>query len=182
MNIPILILFIILFIMVIVIGILSFRNIKVISDNEKGIYVLDLSQTPCYPNGSISGLTGIGGTGCCVVNGVTTSRRIFTISSNQQMLVDTTPVFFADVCLEFCQTFDTVKNRCTDSITGSGPYAQCINALNPINSSTTDSIATRCTQPSLPVARVGDTPYYAVEVYIPPTSSDTGNCPSIVSC
>lgn len=183
MNIPIIVLFVILFIMLVLFGILSFRNIKVISDNEKGVYVLDLSDTPCYPQGSISNLVDISDNQCCVVDGTTTTKRqVFITPINQTMLVDSTPVFFADVCLEFCQSYNVKNNRCNDSITGSGPYAKCINALNPINVTVTDSITSQCTQPSLPVARVGDTPYYAVETYIKTTPNDPGNCPITVQC
>lgn len=177
MNIPLALAWILIFVVLIILVIISFRNIKVTVDTSKGLYTLNLSKSPCYPNGTIYDLPDNLPNQCCVNGeGVVTSQRIYTIPvSNQTMIVDLTPVYFADACLGFCSSIDPISGNCKDSLAGNNAYSTCIKTLNPTRKVSIGSIEEQCPEPSLPVARIGDTPYYAVSSY-------TINCPTTVSC
>lgn len=176
MNIPLSLAWVIVFIVLIVLVIISFRNIKVNVDTSKGVYTLDLSKNPCYPNGSLSDLPTNLPNQCCVNGqGVTTSQRIYTLSNQQTMIVDITPVYFADACLGFCSLINPVNGNCTDSLTGINPYSICMDTLNPTTKVSVGDIKQQCPEPSLPVARIDNTPYFAVSAYL-------GNCATTVAC
>ena len=176
MNIPLALAWILVFIVLIVLVIISFRNIKVTVDTSKGIYTLDLNKSPCYPNGTILDLPENIPNQCCVNGeGVTTSQRLYTLSNNQTMIIDLTPVYFAEACLGFCQVIDPTSGNCTDSLSGVNPYSTCMNTLNPTRKVSVGAIQEQCPEPSLPVARIDNTPYYAVSAY-------TVNCSTTTTC
>lgn len=176
MNIPLAIAWIIVIIVLIVLVIISFRTISTTVDVSKGIYTLDLSKDPCYPNGTILDLPDNLPNQCCVNGeGVATSQRLYTLSNNQTMIVDIIPMYFVEACLGFCKNIDPSTGNCTDSITGINPYSTCINTLNPTTKVSVGSIMEQCPEPSLPVARLDNTPYYAVSAY-------TVNCANTTSC
>jgi len=173
MNFALIIAILILFILLIVSIVVLFRNVNE-TTTEKGIYVLDVNQEPCYPNGDITNLPQVDQDCLCTVNDAATSTYAFTKNGLYFILSDN-PIYFMEVCQSFCSTFDN-KGNCTDSTTGTGSYAVCINSLTPITYTNSTEINERCTQPSLPLARINDTPYYAVAKYAPSSPNDPGNC------
>ena len=176
MNIPLALAWILIFLVLIILVIVSFRSIKTTVDTSKGIYTLNLSKSPCYPNGTLNDLPDNLPGRCCVNGeGVVTSQRIYKLSNNQTMIVDLTPVYFADACLGFCSSINPTTGNCNDSLKGINPYSTCMNTLNPTRKVSVGSIQEQCPEPSLPVARLDNTPYYAVSSYIE-------NCANTVPC
>jgi hypothetical protein len=173
MNFALIIALLIIFILLIVSIVVLFKNVNE-TITEKGAYVLDINQEPCYPNGDINNLSLVNQDCICTVNDTQTNTYAYTKNGLNFILSDI-PIYFMEVCQSFCTTFDT-KGKCTDSPTGTGSYAVCINTLTPITYTNESAVNTRCTQPSLPLARINDTPYYAVAKYAPNAPNDPGNC------
>lgn len=173
MNFALIIAILLIVILLIVSIVVLFKNVNQ-TITEKGVYVLDINQEPCYPNGDINNLTQVNQVCFCTVNDTQTNTYAYE-KNGLFFILSENPLYFMEVCQSFCSAFDT-KGKCTDSPVGTGPYAVCINTLTPITYTESTSINNRCTQPSLPLARINETPYYAVAKYAPSAPNDPGNC------
>ena len=173
MNFALIIALLLILILLIISVIVLFKNVNQ-TITEKGVYVLDINQEPCYPNGDVTNLPQVN-QGCfCTVNDTRTDTYAYTANGLNFILSDI-PIYFMEVCQSFCSAFDT-KGKCTDSVIGTGSYAVCINTLTPITYTNSTAINERCTQASLPLTRINETPYYAVAKYAASTPNDPGNC------
>ena len=173
MNFALVIAILLILILLIVCVVVLFKNVNN-TITEKGVYVLDINQEPCYPNGNITNLPQVDQNCFCTVNDIQTSTYVYT-TNGLNFILSEDPIYFMEVCQSFCSTFDN-SGKCTDSVKGTSPYAVCINTLTPITYTNSTEVNTRCTQPSLPLARIGETPYYAVARYTPSAPNDPGNC------
>jgi hypothetical protein len=173
MNFALTIAILIIFIFLLVCVIVLFKNVNE-TITEKGAYVLDLNSEPCYPNGDITQLPDVNTNCNCIVNDASTNTYLYN-KNNLKFILSTSPIFYKEVCQSFCTTFDTT-GACQDSIIGAGPYAVCLNSLAPVTQKSNATVSMQCTQPSLPIARIDSTPYYAVAKYAASQPSDPGNC------
>ena len=177
MNIPFVLLWIFIMIGLIVLVYLSFRNINQVKDS-KGVYVLDLNTSSCYPNGDVKNLP-TANAKCCVINGIPTTKQPFLYDSygyTLNFLIDITPTLFTETCLAFCVDINPITGVCNDKVsktTGSTEiteYTVCLEALAP---------PVNCIDPSIALAQKNGTPYYAVAKYV---SGDDGNCSQTTDC
>ncbi len=164
MNFALIIAILILVILIVVSIVVIFRNVNE-TITEKGAYVLNIDPTPCYPNGNLFNLPEVD-TGCfCTVNDTQTDTYYYT-KNTLKFVISNTPLYFMEVCQSFCTAFDTT-GKCTDNLQSSS-YGLCLQTLAPPKG---------CTQGSLPLARIGDTVYYATQKYDPGNPpNDPGNC------
>jgi hypothetical protein len=184
-NIPFLILWIIIIFLLVFLGYQGFRNVSELNES-KNTYVLDTTDITCYPNGSVENLPKVQNT-CCKINGVITTKRPFNISSyNLPVIVDSVPIPFSDACYGFCSNIDPITGVCQDTFNISMPYSRCIQATIPvsqeINGTTITSNTQGCITSSLPVARVGLTPYYIQSPLYYATGIEPLTVCEIVSC
>lgn len=171
MNIAFILVIAIVIAAVVFMGFQGYKNILQVNDS-KNKYVLDLNFISCYPDNDIENLPQLSNQ-CCVINGGKTTQRPFTIPNvNLPVIVDTVPIPYEQACIGFCKNIDTSSGNCLDSTSGNNisTYGICVNTLKP---------AMGCSLSSLPVARDGQTPYYAVNVQ--QTATNTINNCSITS-
>jgi len=173
MNFALIIAIFIILILIIICVIVLFRNVNE-TIAEKGAYTLDINPSPCYPNGDINQLPEVNTDCNCIVNDAPSNTYAYTFN-NLEFILSTIPIYYKEVCQSFCTTFDT-KGICQDAIIGTGQYAVCLNTLAPVTQKTTAPISSQCTQPSLPLARINNDPYYATGKYAPSKPNDPGNC------
>ena len=163
-NIAFLILWIIIILLLIFLGYQGFRNVSEVNESKK-TYVLNTNDISCYPNGNVEDLPQVGNT-CCVINGVTTTKRPFNVPGyDLPVIVDTISIPFSDACYGFCNKIDPVTGECQDTLTDINTlYGKCIQATIPVtqlvNGTTVTSNAQGCITSSLPIARLDLTPYY----------------------
>ncbi len=186
-NIAFLILWIIIIILLIFLGYQGFRNVSEVNESKK-TYVINTNDISCYPSGNIENLPQVGNT-CCVINGVTTTQRPFTILGyDLPVIVDIDSIPFTDACYGFCSNINTLTGACRDTPNVNNPYGRCIQSIIPVSQVVNDTTITSNTQgcitSSLPVARLGLTPYYVQtpNLSVLNKGSKLTNCENIAPC
>lgn len=169
MNLPLLLLIIIVIPLLIIFLVVGFRNLNQVSDN-KNVYVLDVNQDYCYPNGILTNLQPAGNKCCAIMGQSTGVRPIFYTIGNFPIGVGANPVPVESVCFNFCQNIDQANNKCLDS--PGTDYFRCVYYLTPSISNT------QCTSLSIPIAYNGLDPYYGISN--PVVTLDSNN--NITSC
>jgi len=137
------------------------RNINEI-DASKDTYVLDTNFLSCYPGNNVENLPSVENR-CCVINGNKNNNRPLYIKEyDLNVLVDTAIIPFEDACIGFCTTINP-DGTCTDTTPGTDYYT-CLEVTVPVkqavNGIQIDVKTQGCLTAALPVARLGDTPYY----------------------
>ena len=172
MNTPLILLWIFIFAGLVVLTILSLRNINQVSES-KNVFTLNTNFSPCYPNNNVNELVSTNNQ-CCVFEGATTTQQT-TFVDGLNFIIDTVPTVATEVCLSYCKNINQATGACKDSPVydpnkTDNEYALCLYTLNPPN---------QCTFASRPIAQRNGTPYFAVTEFI---TGDSGNCPQLVSC
>jgi len=171
------------------------RNLNEI-DASKNTYVLDTNFLSCFPGNNVENLPSVENR-CCVINGNKDNRRPFYIKEyDLNVLVDTTIIPFEDACIGFCTTINpdgtcfckTINpdGTCADT-TDEIEYYRCLEVTVPVkqavNGIQIDTKTQGCLTAALPVARLGDTPYYVSgpKSYIQ-LDANIDICDSFVDC
>jgi hypothetical protein len=168
MNLPLYILWIFILILLIVFCILAGQNIKQIyKQNNEPFSFNTKSQTYCLPNGKIESLPEVQKF-CCINNGIITPYRQFNLTpyGNKLIIQAETSIDYLEICKPFCLNYNILTNVCQDTNEGNPGYYSCINQLKPVD---------KCIQKSMPLARLGNIPYYAKE-------ASWDNCKETVAC
>ena len=168
MNLPFFILWILILILLIVFCVLAGQNIKQIYTQNNEPFTFDTkSQSYCFPSGNIESLPEVQKF-CCIKDGAINANRQFILTpyNNKLVIQAYTPTDYLEVCKTFCLNYNILTNACQDTQAGNPGYFSCINQLKPVD---------KCIQSSMPIARLGNVPYYAKE-------ASWDNCSSVFPC
>lgn len=178
MNTPLIVLWIFVFCILIVLVVFGIRNANQ-AKADKAVYTVNFNQNTCYPNGTSDSLPDAGNI-CCVVNGVTSTKKPYIIpNTNLTMIIDIVPQNYLEVCNDYCLNINPITGKCEDTKNTKGSsYIQCLTALTPPKG---------CYDFSLPLAQYKGNIYYAQAPQILATNPGapnniSGNCDITAVC
>ena len=169
MNLPLVLLLVLVIPLVVIFIIVGFRNLNEVS-TAKQIYVLNVNQDYCYPNGILTNLQNAGNK-CCAIMGQSTNVRPINYTTGQFPIgVTPDPIPAISACYPYCEDYNNNTNKCQDTSTNKklSVYDKCIYYLTPSLSNT------QCTSLTVPLAYSDSEPLYGTQ-YVTIEKDSDGN-------